>query len=819
MNNKLRSLARSAMADISIRSVRSLLRFFAGIILALSAFSIVSIFANRIVAEADQRYHQILQVEKEFSSLIVEEKNCIKNLCAFESLGKRYDNLQQSVDMPGFERERQMILYRMELFEQLHDVQKDIARQHTRVRQLLPDLITSVRYIHEHHIGYFKNLLRRGHTTQDWDTGADFKRSPVRAASELDIIRSAVTIQNNLLDIFAIFYKLLIGETPSSLTAQFQRDILVFYGSINIFEDYSLDAQDGLLVEELLITGRSFESSFTSLLDGEASIKRLSDALAANSDALFRHLEQANDEIDRNNSLLSKRLKYIHYLSFAIFMFLIVFLLVYSRKMIHAFRRTTRETQRIQNDLAHKIEIEKSDYMEFIIIFEALNAMAETIEGQIAALNQAGSELSRRVRERTGELEEANRKLKKEIDDRITAEKKRIELESKLTRAQKMEAIGMLAGGVAHDLNNILSGLTSYPELLLLDIPENSSLRNPILTIKRSGEKAATIVQDLLTLARRGVAVTEILNLNEIIQAYLSSPEFELLKHHHDEVAMVRQLDKRLLLIDGSPVHLLKTIMNLVANAYESMPDGGGVKIATTIAYVDTPVSGYGDVRPGEYAVLTISDNGVGISEEDIERIFEPFYTRKVMGRSGSGLGMAVVWGTVKDHNGYIDVQSRVGQGTDMTIYLPLVPDAVTPEKDNGVGLDAITGNLEKILIVDDVAEQREIASGILKKLGYQVRTADSGETAVEYMTTHDADLLVLDMVMAPGMDGLDTYKRILDDHPGQRAIITSGFSETSRVKAAKKLGVGGYVKKPYTIENLGTAVRNALAGRPAPAG
>jgi CheY-like chemotaxis protein len=193
-----------------------------------------------------------------------------------------------------------------------------------------------------------------------------------------------------------------------------------------------------------------------------------------------------------------------------------------------------------------------------------------------------------------------------------------------------------------------------------------------------------------------------------------------------------------------------------------------------------------------------------------MERIFEPFYTKKVMGRSGTGLGMAVVWGTVKDHNGYIDIQSAEGEGTTFTLYFP----ATRKESRGGkslLTLEDYKGRGESILVVDDMAEQREIASEMLKKLGYSVTSVSSGEEAIDYMKDNSADLLVLDMIMDPGIDGLETYKRILKLRPGQKAIIVSGFTETDRAREAQKLGAGAYVKKPYLIEKIGITVRDEL--------
>jgi PAS domain S-box-containing protein len=404
-----------------------------------------------------------------------------------------------------------------------------------------------------------------------------------------------------------------------------------------------------------------------------------------------------------------------------------------------------------------------------------------------------------------------------DVTEQRRAEEDKEKMASRLQRAQKMEAIGTLAGGVAHDLNNILAGLVSYPELLLMEIPQGSPLRKPVLTIQKAGERAAAIVQDLLTLARRGVAAMEVVELNAIVSAFLNSPEHRNMAQYHSHVTVEGHLETTLLNILGSPVHLSKTVMNLLSNAYESMPDGGKITITTKNRYIDRPIRGYDHVAEGDYAVLCVADQGIGISGDDMERIFEPFYTKKVMGRSGTGLGMAVVWGTVKDHHGYIDVESTEGIGSTFTLYFPVTrrPRAF---KESPLTVEAYRGKGETLLVVDDVEEQRGIAVGILEKLGYRVRAVSSGEEAVDFMKDHTVDLLVLDMIMDPGMDGLETYKRILEDHPGQRAIIASGFSETGRVREAQRYGAGAYVKKPYLMEKIGLAVRRELdrqKGRP----
>ena len=227
-------------------------------------------------------------------------------------------------------------------------------------------------------------------------------------------------------------------------------------------------------------------------------------------------------------------------------------------------------------------------------------------------------------------------------------------------------------------------------------------------------------------------------------------------------------------------------------------------------------IEGYDTVNTGEYVVLRVSDTGTGMSPEDRKHIFEPFYTKKVMGRSGTGLGLTVVWGTVNDHRGYVDVQSEEGKGTLFALYIPATREAIAPQAADP-GLDELRGNGETILVVDDAVEQREIVSRMLLALGYEVHTAVSGERGVEFVRHHHlkkgcpVDLVVLDMIMGPGMDGLDTYREMLRVSPKQRAIISSGYSETGRVHEAQRLGASAYIKKPYGIRAMGLVVKQAL--------
>lgn len=398
-----------------------------------------------------------------------------------------------------------------------------------------------------------------------------------------------------------------------------------------------------------------------------------------------------------------------------------------------------------------------------------------------------------------------------DITGRKIMKREQDSMRQKLERGERMEVLGTLAGGVAHDLNNILGGIVGYPELLMQGLDENDKLLKPLRTIHNSGVRAAAIVQDFLTLTRRGVVVTEVVNLGEICNDYLASPEFKNLITHHPNIRIEKEIAGDLLNTLGSRLHLSKTIMNLVSNAAEAMPDGGNIQLLVQNSYIDSPFGHYEKIVEGEYIRLTVADSGQGIAEKDLVRIFEPFYTKKIMGRSGTGLGMSVVWGTVKDHDGYIEVNSSPGLGTTFNIFFPITRKE-TNKPEPPFSFTDFLGTGENILVIDDIEEQRIIATAMLKQLGYNCDSVDCGERAIELMQSTRFDLLIIDMIMDPKMDGLETYKKVLEINPKQKAIIASGFSETDRVREALALGVKAYIKKPYGLVTIAKTLKKNLA-------
>ena len=267
------------------------------------------------------------------------------------------------------------------------------------------------------------------------------------------------------------------------------------------------------------------------------------------------------------------------------------------------------------------------------------------------------------------------------------------------------------------------------------------------------------------------------------------------------EVRVVDESDS--VLISCSPVHIQKVIMNLVMNAVEAVAAAAG---SVVVRVSQREQVGY--LVDGSLAVLEVCDDGPGIPEENQAHIFEPFYTRKVMGKKGTGLGLTVVWNVIKEHGGRLELDSGTA-GSTFRVILP-AEDGLT---DEGCLVDE-TVELRgggTILVVDDEWLQRDIATKMLTTFGYEVVTAESGQAALELLRRRSVDLVILDMLMPPGINGLQTYREIIAIHPGQKALIVSGFSKSGDVKAAMQLGVGGFVKKPYTMNQIARAIKTEL--------
>jgi PAS domain S-box-containing protein len=379
---------------------------------------------------------------------------------------------------------------------------------------------------------------------------------------------------------------------------------------------------------------------------------------------------------------------------------------------------------------------------------------------------------------------------------------KRKRLQQELARAQRLETAGKVAGQIAHDLNNLLAPLTAYPALVRDDLDANHPVLAMLDEMESAANKIAEINQQLLALGRRGHYNMEPTNLNDLIENMVLDQRFP------KNIVVREELTPDLLMIKAGGTQLTRALNNLINNAVESIHDTGTLTVKTENVYLDEAINGYQTITRGEYVKLEISDTGMGIEPEILDKIFDPFFTTKKMDWiRGSGLGLSVVNGIVQDHKGYITVESTLGQGTTFSLYFPVIRELAGEITET---VQKYKGGNERILVVDDDPVQQRVACQILGRLGYTVHTVSSGEEAVTFVQKYPQDLLVLDMVM-DGIDGVETYRQILEIEPAQYAIILSGYAMSHRVKQAQRLGAGLFVSKPVAANILATAVRKEL--------
>jgi DNA-binding LacI/PurR family transcriptional regulator/signal transduction histidine kinase/ActR/RegA family two-component response regulator len=396
-------------------------------------------------------------------------------------------------------------------------------------------------------------------------------------------------------------------------------------------------------------------------------------------------------------------------------------------------------------------------------------------------------------------------------------------LQERLATSKRMQSLSVLAGGVAHDLNNALGPLVGLPDIILRELSANAALADSasqvsadLESIKAAALRAAQTIKDLLTLGRQGHADKEALHLNQIISNCLKDDVLRLLSQVNPQVAVRLELCSTPVVVRASEAHLARAVTNLVHNALEAITGEGSVTVTTSFTRVTEVLSGYEQIEPGEYAVVTVADDGGGISQAELGRIFEPFFSLKRAGdRSGTGLGLAIVHAVVKEHDGFVDVASTPGVGTSFSLYLPRVRErprvAERPE--------APLGGRARVLIVDDDPVQLRTCRRILNHMGYEVETRNRGSSA--YQLFADAggagqspfDLVILDMSLNEERDGLEIFEQIQELYPEQRAIVASGHALNERVERAMSRGLA-WLAKPYAADDLGRAVAAALRER-----
>ncbi len=392
-----------------------------------------------------------------------------------------------------------------------------------------------------------------------------------------------------------------------------------------------------------------------------------------------------------------------------------------------------------------------------------------------------------------------------DITERKKAEEERLKLENQLRQAQKMEAIGTLAGGVAHDFNNLLGGILGYSSLLLSKLPSEDVNHRYVELIEKASRKAAELTNRLLGFARQGKCEVKPVDINRAIQGVV-----ELLSASIDKnIEIKADLCKDNPFTKGDPNQLEQVLINLCVNARDAMPDGGELSIGSRLVHLDEEfVSKHLGSIPGDYVRISVSDSGMGMDEETKAKIFDPFFTTKGQGE-GTGLGLSMVYGIVKNHGGYLSVYSEVGKGTKFELYLPLSKGALSQPSKRRVTARA---GSESILVVDDEEMLRDLMRDILRDLGYEVMLASSGEEAVKVYHEHQGkiDLVIVDMVM-PRMGGKETFQELKRIDPGVRALLASGYSQNAAAQQILDLGVKGFLHKPFSMEEISRKVREVL--------
>jgi PAS domain S-box-containing protein len=379
-------------------------------------------------------------------------------------------------------------------------------------------------------------------------------------------------------------------------------------------------------------------------------------------------------------------------------------------------------------------------------------------------------------------------------------------MEAKIFQVQKMEAIGTLAGGIAHDFNNLLMGMQGYVSLILMDLDAKHPYYKNLKGIEGQVESASKLTRQLLDFARGGKFKVESININELIEK--TSNMFGRTKK---EIRIHVKYQKDIWAVEVDRGQIEQVMLNLYVNAWQAMPEGGELRVQTKNVTLDESNVKPFQIKPGNYVEMSLRDTGIGMDEKTQKRIFEPFFTTKRLGR-GTGLGLASVYGIIKNHGGFINVDSEKGKGTTFNVYLPASEKDFEIKPELSAGFQKGSGT---VLLVDDEEVIVDVGQEILKSMGYRVVTARSGREAIEifdkaHYLTSVPDLIILDMIM-PEMGGGETYDRLKEINPQVKVLLSSGYGIDGQATEILKRGCDGFIQKPFKISELSQSIKRVL--------
>ena len=474
-----------------------------------------------------------------------------------------------------------------------------------------------------------------------------------------------------------------------------------------------------------------------------------------------------------------------------------------NRQMAEMFGYSEKEL--LDHDLADLLE-----YWQARVV-DCLPTARDPMLLEMAAHHKSGKKFLVEVRVKAGE-DGTWVAAVRDISEKKQAEHRALRMEKRLRGADRMESIGRMVGGVAHDLNNILTSIVTYPELLMMDVPKDNKYHHDLAEIRAAGQQAAAIVADLLTVARGATTARQPQRINKIIEDLRNSIEIRMLEKEYPKLRLTFRLAEDLPHLALSELHVWQSVLNLLRNGAEACRGVGEIVVTTKRRLFRRGKSLYEKIPPGEYVQLSVEDEGEGIPAEALPHIFEPFYSKKQMGRSGTGLGLAIVINTMRDHRGYVDVASSEN-GSRFILFFPVAAIAEeVPENKPTITDPPPRGQGEAVLVVDDDQQQLTIISSILRRLGYQAFQANTSERAMSLLNNRQVDMIILDKWMEDGVNGFDIYQQIKTIHPNQRVVMASGYLSPEDMVRAERLGIDHCLTKPFSMNNLAQVLRAELS-------